>query len=314
MALVAGALLAGLVVAGPAAAVDADEVAAITVPGREAIAAPGVEGSIYRLYLAFFDRAPDAGGYDHWVAAYVGGTSLAGIASWFAGSPEFEATYGSLDAPGFVRLVYRDVLGRDADPGGEAYWLDRLAEGRSRGWLMVMFSESPEFVSLTATPPPSASAPPVASGALCLGDSVMLGASPTYHDTLATCAVVDATVSRQMTAAAAVASGHLAAGLPPAVVVHLGTNGTAAGVDELLAVLAPVPRVVLVDVQTNGARSWEGPVSAALAAAAERWPNVTLASWRSWSAGRPAWFAADGIHLTRAGAAGYAALIADALS
>ena len=320
--LVAICVVAAAVVGGPSAVVadtgpDAGA-ESVAVDGREPLASAGVEGSIYRLYLAVFERPPDPGGFDHWVRAYLGGTSLPAIATVFAASPEFTATYGDLGDTGFVRLVYRNVLLRDPDAGGLAHWTAKLAEGRSRGWVMVGFSESPEFVAATGTPAPVAPTPPapraVTSGALCIGDSVMLGASPAFHDTLGVCGVVDAAVSRQMTVGADVARGHLARVAPPAVVVHLGTNGTASGVDELLSVLRDVERVVLVDVATNGTRSWEVPVSAALAAAADRWPNTTLASWRSWSAGQPTWFAGDGIHLTAAGADGYARLIAAALS
>jgi hypothetical protein len=46
--------------------------------------------------------------------------------------------------------VYRNVLHRDPDPAGEAYWLARLAEGRTRAWLVLAFAESAEHRNATA--------------------------------------------------------------------------------------------------------------------------------------------------------------------
>lgn len=152
--------------------------------------------------------------------------------------------------------------------------------------------------------------PPFVPGtALCIGDSVMLGASPQFHDTLAMCGTVDASVSRAWASAPSAVEGR---DLPDRVVVHLGTNGStdAAEIDAVLAHLAEVPRVVLVNVQTNGSRRWEAPVNAEIAAALARWPNVRLADWYGASAGRPELFRGDAIHPSRAGAVAYAGVIA----
>jgi lysophospholipase L1-like esterase len=154
-------------------------------------------------------------------------------------------------------------------------------------------------------------APADVSGAYCLGDSVMLGASSAYLGTLTMCGEVDAEVGRQASAGAAILQAH--GGFPDTVVIHLGTNGpTSAGeLDAMLQAVAAVPQVVLVNVQLNGSRSWEGSVNAEIAAAAGRWPNVHLADWYGASVGHGDWFR-DGIHLTPAGAQAYAAAIAAA--
>jgi len=103
-----------------------------------------------RLYLAYFKRAPDLGGYDYWVGRLIAGTANPyWVSDAFADSPEFKATYGSLDNPSFVDLVYQNVLGRAADPAGRAYWIDQLNKGMSRGAVMTNFSESPENVQAT---------------------------------------------------------------------------------------------------------------------------------------------------------------------
>jgi hypothetical protein len=160
-------------------------------------------------------------------------------------------------------------------------------------------------------------APPASaqfSGALCIGDSVMLGAGPQYSNTLSMCAVVDATVSRQFSAGASAAAVY-GPPFPATVVVGLGNNGTAtsAQVDQLMAVLASVPRVVLVTNQLNGTRSWEAGNNEVIRAAAARYPGrVAVADWKAASEGHPEYFAADRIHLRPVGAQAYAATIAAA--
>ncbi len=101
---------------------------------------------VRRLYRAFFLREADADGLGYWWGRQIGGMSLVDIAQEFAVEAEFVARYGSLNDPEFVQLVYRNVLDRDPDAGGLAFWTDELASGRlNRGAVMVGFSESPEF-------------------------------------------------------------------------------------------------------------------------------------------------------------------------
>ncbi len=104
---------------------------------------------VVRLYKAHFRRSPDFDGLQFWSGRFRNGLSLNDISAEFARSGEFVRTYGSLSDGEFVDLVYRNVLGRRADGGGRAYWLDRLAGGFSRGAMMVAFSESPENVAAT---------------------------------------------------------------------------------------------------------------------------------------------------------------------
>jgi len=171
--------------------------------------------------------------------------------------------------------------------------------------------QPPAPATTTAPAPPPVAATP--GGALCIGDSVMLGTSPQYYNTITMCGVVDATVSRAWSSAASVVRGH--APYPERVVLHLGTNGyTNAGeIDAVLSALADVRRVVLVNVQLNGTRRWEESVNAEITAAAARWPNVRLADWKGASAGHPDYFRGDHIHPSQAGALVYAGVIAAAL-
>ncbi len=112
-------------------------------------------GPLVRLYTAYFRRIPDYGGLMYWFNTMYpssgGGAGLADVSQAFAQSAEFVGTYGALDNAGFVALVYQNVLGRDAEPAGFAYWLDMLNRGMTRGQMMIGFSESIENQSVTAT-------------------------------------------------------------------------------------------------------------------------------------------------------------------
>jgi hypothetical protein len=121
---------------GSASAVDGSEVHA---------------GEVRRLYLAYFDREPDAGGAAYWLAKRQAGLTLPAISSYFSHSPEFVARYGTLTDEEFVALVYRSVMRREPDSAGLAYWRQRMAEGMSRGSLMAHFSESAEFRQATGS-------------------------------------------------------------------------------------------------------------------------------------------------------------------
>lgn len=109
--------------------------------------------SVERLYRAVFLRVADQPGFDAWVAALAAGTPLSAVASAFAASAEFVGTYGALDTVAFVTLLYRNVLDREPDGAGLAYWVGLLDGGvLTRGEVVRAFSESPEFRAVTGIP------------------------------------------------------------------------------------------------------------------------------------------------------------------
>lgn len=136
-------LLAGVLVGtaplDPAGAQSAADVVYDGSPDR-------IDGSVYRLYRAFFLREPDADGLVHWIVhARYHRYPLGSIADDFARSAEFRGRYGTLGDGPFVDLVYRNVMGRAPDPEGRAYWLAHLRRGMPRGHVMLHFSDSVEF-------------------------------------------------------------------------------------------------------------------------------------------------------------------------
>jgi Ca2+-binding RTX toxin-like protein len=116
------------------------------VDGRLTFDAGDPMAQAYRLYFATLDRAPDALGLNFQSARLKAGTALTDVAAGFVNSPEFQATYGSLDDAQFVNLLYQNVLDRSAAPGEIAFHVGRLQAGASRSDVVVGFSESPEHI------------------------------------------------------------------------------------------------------------------------------------------------------------------------
>ena len=106
--------------------------------------------SVYRLYQATLDRAPDITGFSNWSGQLAGGRALDAVINGFVDSAEFQATYGALDDTAFVELLYQNVLDREADAGGLRVWTQQLAAGTSRAEVVRGFSQSAEFVAATA--------------------------------------------------------------------------------------------------------------------------------------------------------------------
>lgn len=129
--------------------------AMVTIAPRPTEAQSSVEGSVTRLYRAYFMRNPDRKGQAYWVEQTQEGTTLEEIAEFFARSGEFVNRYGRLDDTAFVDLVYLSVLSRTPDRAGLEHWVSSLGADRiTRGRVMLGFSESPEFVQKAATTHP----------------------------------------------------------------------------------------------------------------------------------------------------------------
>lgn len=118
--------------------------------GGAPVPVANIRPQIIRLYLAYFLRMPDTSGLEHWLGSARSGMTLAQISQAFSEAQEFRDRYGQLSDGGFVDQVYQNVLGRAPDAGGRAYWVERLANGTTRGEMMIGFSESSEFIDSSA--------------------------------------------------------------------------------------------------------------------------------------------------------------------
>jgi hypothetical protein len=107
---------------------------------------------VIRLYLAYFDRAPEPDGLAYWTGRLNAGTAtLTSVSSFFATSAEYKELYGNTTNAQFVTLVYQNVLDRDPAPNEVAYWKGELdAKRTTRGKVMIGFSESAEGKKLRA--------------------------------------------------------------------------------------------------------------------------------------------------------------------
>lgn len=98
--------------------------------------------SFIELYIAYFNRAPDAVGLNFWGTAFSNGTTLSEMATLFIDQPETRATYPSgLSNTDFATAVYDNVLGRIPDQAGFDFWvgaLDSQAVGRDQFILAVL--------------------------------------------------------------------------------------------------------------------------------------------------------------------------------
>jgi len=130
----------------------------LTADGDREVARTDLDPSEYislvELYIAYFNRAPDAEGLYFWTCAFINGSSLDEVAEFFFDQPETRLIYGDTpDAAEFVTSVYQNVLGRGPDEEGRAFWIDSLMSGDvSEGQFIRIFlngvrAEAPEGAS-----------------------------------------------------------------------------------------------------------------------------------------------------------------------
>jgi len=119
-------------------------------PRREQVIQSFMASQEYRdhlvtcMYEKFLNRAPDAGGLQFFVTQLAAGVDERILLSEIVGSQEYFIINGNTNA-GFVDALYRDLLGRAADPGGAAYWANLAAQaGPSHDNLVREMLGSPE--------------------------------------------------------------------------------------------------------------------------------------------------------------------------
>jgi S-layer protein len=132
---------------------------------------------VIREYQAAFGRVPDQSGLAYWVNEVGANPSaLATLNTTFANSAEFNARYDASATTrptlGLVAALYENVLGRQPDSAGLAYWVN---SGLDAAQLLQAFSQSAEFINNTAASVTTyeyleaAGAPPTAGSLLNLG-------------------------------------------------------------------------------------------------------------------------------------------------
>jgi serralysin len=131
---------------------------------------------VFKLYGATLGRTPDLGGLRAWTGAIESkAMTLDQTVDGLNGSAEFQAKYGSLNNTAFVKMLYVDVLGREADARGQAAWIGGLNGGMTRPQVVLGFSESTENIARRA--------PDVQKG-LWIGDDLAMKVARMYDTTL----------------------------------------------------------------------------------------------------------------------------------
>ena len=87
--------------------------------------------SIIELYIAFFNRVPDANGLAYWIDQSKAGMSSDAMANNFYAAAiiysDLTNYTNSMSNADFVKVIYKNVLGRnEVDAGGLAYWTAAL--------------------------------------------------------------------------------------------------------------------------------------------------------------------------------------------
>jgi hypothetical protein len=99
--------------------------------------------SVSELYGRILRRAPDAGGLQHWSGTLLAGQRVVEVAAALHGSAELYRRVGS-SPEAYVTALYREILGREPDPGGHANWSAAVRSGQSRSVVAGAFYASAE--------------------------------------------------------------------------------------------------------------------------------------------------------------------------
>lgn len=89
--------------------------------------------SLIELYIAFFNRVPDADGMAYWIDQIKAGTTIEQLSNnFYAAAILYSSVTGYKDSMSnaeFIKVIYKNVLGRDeVDQGGMDYWSAALAK------------------------------------------------------------------------------------------------------------------------------------------------------------------------------------------
>ncbi len=98
---------------------------------------------VYRLYQDCLNRTPDLAGLEHWCQVLSLGYEGTNVARGFVFSTEYKKRLASNAE--YVDMLYRTILGREADAAGKANWTNLLNFTSTREKVLNGFMFSPEF-------------------------------------------------------------------------------------------------------------------------------------------------------------------------
>lgn len=145
------------------------------------------------------------------------------------------------------------------------------------------------------------------------GDSIMLDVTPDFQQIFPTI-VVDGDIGRQLYKSAGLLADMATNGqLKENVIISLGTNGpfTEAQFDEVMSAIGD-RKVYWVNLHLP-TRRWEAEVNTMLTQMDQKYDNLTLIDWNSYSQGHEEWFYEDRVHPNPEGSVAYCSLVAQTI-
>ena len=104
-----------------------------------------VDTFVRNAYLFFLKREGEPSGIDYWKGQAAQGVTRTEILFRFWNSPEKQAQLAGLGKEDFVKAMYRDILGREGEASGVAYWVDQMNRGVKGEDIARGFIKSGEF-------------------------------------------------------------------------------------------------------------------------------------------------------------------------
>lgn len=111
--------------------------------------------TLIELYVAFFNRIPDAEGLSYWIDQFMAGQSIDSIAqSFYNAAVQYTSLTGYLPAMSdadFIRIIYKNVLGRSGEnaptDADVQYWAMQLATDKTTkgGLIRTMLASAHSF-------------------------------------------------------------------------------------------------------------------------------------------------------------------------
>ncbi len=130
-----------------------------------------------------------------------------------------------------------------------------------------------------------------------IGDSVMAGASDMLKKLMPN-ALIDAAVSRQLVPTIGLFNQYKNQGaLAENVLIGLGTNGPFSmdDINHLMEIIGPNRQVFWISVHVPS-RQWQGQVNELILRASQKYKNLSVIDWYSYSANHNNWFYGDQTH------------------
>ncbi len=100
----------------------------VDVAGGGSFPSTSEQRDLAKLYMATFDRAPDAQGFEFWANELETGASMLDVARSLFESSEGQEIYGDKGVEALVDTVYGNLLNRTPDTEGKDYWVGQLSD------------------------------------------------------------------------------------------------------------------------------------------------------------------------------------------